>query len=236
MIKKRDIQRIDDAHKDLSSFADLANHDKTPPWRMMVQDMRCNDAVKSFVQIPATKISGGYLKNVPYLSFHINDYGEMNIYGNPRDPACVELGAYARGEKLKRFQSIARQFFAGYISSREGLAALYRLNLRGDEQRVGKFIYKVQPPSDPDSNRGWWLSIYDPIRLKKARVSDAVYNNMTLPSHEIRAKDGKLKHDLEEKYRQFLNLSMIRWLGKLPGFHGFYRDGDNKLQVLKSSS
>lgn len=236
MIKKHDIQRIDDAHKNLSYFAELADRDKAPPWRMMVQDMRCNDAVKSFVQIPATRIYGSYLKNVPYLSFYINDYAEMNIYGNPKDPACVELGAYAHGEKLKRFQTIARQFFAGYIGSREGIAALYHLNLNGDQKRVGNFIYRVTPASDADSQGGWWISIYDPVRLKKARVSDELYNKMTLPSHDIRAKDGKLKHDLEEKYRQFLNLSMIRWLGKLPGFHGFYRDGQNKLQVIRTGA
>lgn len=235
IIKKHEIQRIDDANKNLSYFAELADRDKAPPWRMMVQDMRCNDAVKSFVQIPPTKIYGSYLKNVPYLSFHINDYAEMNIYGNPKDPACVELGAYARGERLKRLQTIARQFFAGYIGSREGIAALYHLNLNGDQKRVGNFIYRVTPASDPDSQGGWWISIYDPVRLKKARVSDEVYNQITLPSHDIRAKDGKLKHDLGEKYRQFLNSSMIRWLGKLPGFHGFYRDGDNRLQLMRAN-
>ncbi len=236
IIQKHDIQRIDDANKNLSYFADLTNRDKAPPWRMMVQDMRCNDAVKSFMQIPPTKIDGGYLKNVPYLSFNINNRAEMNIYGNPRDPACVEFGAYAHGEKLKLLQGIARQFFAGYIGSRSALATLYRLNLSGDKQRSGKFIYRVTPSSDPDSNGGWWLAIYDPVRLEKARVSDAVYDQMTLPSHDIRAKDGKLKHDLEEKYRQFLNLSMMRWLGKLPGFHGFYRDSNNKLQVMRNTT
>ena len=236
IIQKHDIQRIDDANKSLSYFADLANRDKAPPWRMMVQDMRCNDAVKSFMQIPPTKISGGYLKNVPYLSFHINDSAEMNVYGNPKDPACVEFGAYAHGEKLKQLQAIARQFFAGYIGARSGLATLYSLDLRGDEKPAGKFIYKVQPASDPDSQGGWWLSIYDPVRLQKARVSDAVYDQMTLPSHDIRGKDGKLKNGLEGKYQQFLNSSMIRWLGKLPGFHGFYRDGDNKLQVMRNAA
>lgn len=236
IIKKHDILRIDDANKDLSYFADLANHDKAPPWRMMVQDMRCNDAVKSFMQIPATRISNGYLRNVPYLSFHVNKHWEMNIYGNPRDPVCVELGAYERGARLRYFQMIARQFLAGYIGSREGLSTLYHLDLCGDQQRIGKFIYRIMSPSDPESNGGWWISIYDPVRLKKARVSNALYDQMTLPSHEIREKNGKLKNDLEVKYQQFLNSSMIRWIGKLPGFRGFYRDGQNKLQILKTTT
>ncbi len=232
IIRKHDIQRIDDSNKDLSYFADLANHDKAPPWRMMVQDMRCNDAVKSFFQIPATRIDTGYLKNVPYLSFHINKHGEMNIYGTPKDPACVEIGTYERGEKLKKFQSIARQFLAGYISSRKAIATLYHLDVRGDKTQIGQFIYRVVPPSDPESLGGWWLSIYDPIRLQKARVSDELYHQMTIPSHEIREKNGTLKNDLEEKYQQFLNSSMMSWFGKLPSFHGFYRDTQNKLQML----
>ncbi len=236
IIKKYDIQRIDDANKDLSYFADLANHDKAPPWRMMVQDMRCNDAIKSFFQIPATRISTGYLRNVPYLSFHINKHAEMNIYGNPRDPACVEIGTYERGEKLKRFQEIARQFLAGYISSRKSLGTLYHLNLRGDEKRSGKFVYKIMPPSDPQSLGGWWISIYDPVRLEKARVNDALYDQMTLRSDEIREKNGRLKNDLEAKYQQFLNSSMMRWIGKLPGFRGFYRDGNNQLKVMRSGA
>jgi hypothetical protein len=235
-IKREDIARIDDANKNLSYFSDLTNRDKAPPWRMMVQDMRCNDAVKSFIQIPATRISGGYLKNVPYLSFHINESGEMNIYGNPKDPACVELGIYARGERLKRFQEIARQFFAGYIGSRSDLATLYHLNLSGDEQRAGKFIYKVQPSSDPQSYGAWWLSIYDPVRLKRDRVSDALYNKMTLPSDKIREKDGKLQRMWEEQYRQLLNYTMTHLLGKSPNFHGFYRDSQNRLQLLKTAS
>ncbi|MBM3857203.1 MAG: hypothetical protein FJ390_04490 [Verrucomicrobia bacterium] len=57
---------------------------------------------------------------------------------------------------------------------------------------------------------------------------------MTLPSHEVREKNGRLKNDLEAKYQQFLNSSMMRWLGRLPGFHGFYRDGQNKLQVVRT--
>jgi hypothetical protein len=160
----------------------------------------------------------------------------MNIYGNPKDPACVELGIYARGERLKRFQEIARQFFAGYIGSRSDLATLYHLNLSGDEQRAGKFIYKVQPSSDPHSYGAWWLSIYDPVRLKRDRVSDALYNKMTLPSDKIREKDGKLQRMWEEQYRQLLNYTMTHLLGKSPNFHGFYRDSQNRLQLLKTAS
>jgi hypothetical protein len=231
-IKRADVQRINDADKSMVYFADLVDPDKAPSWRMMVQDLRCNDAIKSFFQIPATSINEGYLKNVPYISFHINKHGEMNVYGNPKDPACVELGIYARGEQLKKFQEIAREFFAGYISSRAALATFYSLNFNGDEKRTGKFIFKIMPPTEPDSLGAWWISIYDPVRLAKARVSDAEYQKVTLPFYVIRKKDGTLQNNLETKYHAFLASSMMTLFGKLPGFHGFYRDGENELKVI----
>jgi len=235
-IDKASVQRINDADKSMVYFADLVDPDKAPPWRMMVQDLRCNDRIKSFFQIPATRINKGYLRNVPYLSFHMNAYGEMNIYGNPEDPACVELGMYARGEQLEKFQELARNFLAGYISSRSALRIFYSLNLKGDEKRAGKFIFKIMPPTEPDSFGGWWISIYDPLRLQRARISDLEYEKCTLPSYQIRKKDGTLHKHLDLKYHAFLTTSMMDWFGKLPSFYGFYRDGDNELKVVPFAS
>lgn len=235
-INKASVQRINNADKSMVYFADLVDPDKAPPWRMMVQDLRCNDNIKSFFQIPATRINEGYLKNVPYLSFQVNKHGEMNVYGNPKDPACVELGSYARGERLEKFQELARDFFAGYISSRSALDTFYSLNLKGDEKRVGKFIFKIKPPSESDSFGAWWISIYDPVRLAKARLSDAEYQKLTLPSYEIRHKDGTLQKSRKLQHHDFLKTSMMDWFGKLPGFYGFYRDGTNQLKVVPYSS
>lgn len=234
VIPKAAIMRIDDAGKNINYFTELVGPHQAPPWRMMVQDMRCNDAVKSFIQIPAARIEHGYLKNVPYLSFHINKYGEMDIYGNPKNPACVEFGTYAKGEHLKKFQEVAREFFAGYLSSRAEIKTLYDLNLQGDEQKVGQFVFKIVPPSDPGSNGGWWFSIYDPVALKKARVSDARYEELTLPINQVRNSNGTLRWDMESLHLAFLNSSMKHWLGKLPGFHGFYRNENNELKLMKS--
>ncbi|HLB33240.1 MAG: hypothetical protein A3F67_03615 [Verrucomicrobia bacterium RIFCSPHIGHO2_12_FULL_41_10] len=236
-LSKAAIKRIDDTNSTMAYFADLVDSNKAPCWRMMVQDLRCNDAVKSFIQIPATTINKGYLKNVPYLSFHVNQRGEMNIYGDPNNPACVELGAYLRGARLKKFQELARSFFAGYISSRSGIATLYQLNLnspKGNEKRLGCFIYKVMSPSEPEAHGGWWISIYNPVLLAKARVSDEEYHRITLPCHEVRTKDGLVRHDIEEKHGRFLNKSMMRWLGKIPGLRGFYRNGDDELRVVET--
>lgn len=232
VIPKAAIMRIDDISKKTLYFTNLVEPNKAPPWQMMVQDMRCNDAVKSFIQIPATRITSGYLKNVPYLSFFINKHAQMNIYGNPKNPACVELGTYSKGEKLKKFQEITRDFFAGYLSSRSDIKTLYALNLKGDEQSMGQFVFKIMPPSDPASQGGWWISIYDPLQLKQARVSEERYEQLTLPADQIKTSHGTLRYDLKEMHLSFLNTSMKQWLGKLPKFHGFYRDENNHLKLM----
>lgn len=237
VIPKAAIQRIDDASKSMIYFSDLVSPNKAPSWRMIAQDMRCNDAVKSFIQIPATTISAGYLKNVPYLSFHINKHAEMNIYGDPNNPACVEFGTYNQNkEHLKKFQEISRQLLAGYLSSRDAIKTLYSLNLKGDEKPVGPFLFRIMPPSDPSSSGGWWISIYDPVLLKKARVSDAHYQRLTLPEDQVRTHHGTLRYDLEALHLSFLNSSMKHWLGKLSGFRGFYRNQNNELKMMSSSS
>lgn len=235
VIPKAAIARIDDVSKSALFFTDLVAPDKAPPWRMMVQDMRCNDAVKSFIQIPAARISEGYLKNVPYLSFHINKDAEMNIYGDPKNPACVEFGTFSKGERLQKFQEVTREFFAGYLSSRAEIKTLYSLNFKGDEQSIGKFVFKIMPPKAPGSEGAWWISIYDPISLEKARLSDADYKKLTLPANQVRKHGGILRYDLEALHLAFLNSSMKHWFGKLPTFHGFYRNQNNKLKVMKRS-
>lgn len=45
------------------------------------------------VQIPATVIDKGVLRNVPYKSYRAGDY-EVNVYGDPDQPARVEIGVY----------------------------------------------------------------------------------------------------------------------------------------------
>src|SRR5687768_9260968 len=45
-------------------------------------------------QIPATVVDVGQLKFIPYLSFRVGEDRELNVYGDPAAPACVEIGLY----------------------------------------------------------------------------------------------------------------------------------------------
>jgi hypothetical protein len=51
--------------------------------------------ITSLRQIPATVVDKGVMRNVPYLSFQSGDY-ELNVYGDPDNPAGVEIGIHRR--------------------------------------------------------------------------------------------------------------------------------------------
>ena len=149
-IPKSWIRRIDDEPDDGFYFADIVDPAKLPPWRMVVEDLRYDDNVRSFKEIPATAINIGYLKNIPYLSFRINGKMEMNVYGNPENPVCLEFGIYERNPReITKFKKIIRAYLAGILGSRAEVGAVYALPETGGDIWVGQVAFKVLPPTSP---------------------------------------------------------------------------------------
>jgi hypothetical protein len=235
-IPKSSIRRIDDEPNEGVYFAEIVDPNRLPPWRMIVQDLRSDDSIRSFRQIPATTIDNGYLKNIPYLSFRINKRVEMNVYGNPENPVCLEFGVYERGENITRFKKIIRAYLAGILQTRAEIAALYGLDEKGGKTKVGKFVFEVTPPTAPDAYGGWWLSIYDESRLDHFRVPDAEYRKNTLPFDVVNHSSGTLRHGRLGSFDHFLNDTMHAWQGMIPNLRGFYRDGAGELKLDTSTS
>jgi len=231
-IPKAYIRRIDDEPDSGVYFASIVDPNKLPPWRMIVQDLRSDDSIKFFRQIPATTVESGYFKNIPYLSFRINKRVEMNVYGNPEDPVGIEFGIYERGEKITNFKKIIRAYLAGVLQSREEIKALYKLDEKGGKTKVGRFIFEITPPTAPDSNGGWWLSIYEPGRLDQARVSDAEYKKITLPFNVVNNSSGELRRDRINSFDHFLSKTKDAWSGIIPDLRGFYRDSMGQLALI----
>lgn len=229
---KSNISRIDDVDDSMVAFTGLVAPGKLPPWRMMIQDFRNSDDIYSFFQVPAARISKGYLRNIPYLSYAVNRFAELDIYGNPDHPVCVSLGAYAPILARKRFQKIARQFLAGYLGSRADISTLYKLNLKGDSLQSGNFIFQVTPPNAPGAHGAWRLSVYDPARLDKARVSDIEYEKTTMPFYKIRNRIGVLRFDFVAHHSKFLNQSLSHLLDEMPDISGFYKTSKNQLKLI----
>jgi hypothetical protein len=234
-IPKSYISRIDDESSDVY-FAELVKRGKLPPWRMIVMDLRSDDNIRYLRQIPATTIDNGYLRNIPYLSFRINDRIEMNVYGNPGDPVALEFGVYERNaSKIDRFKKITRTYLAGLLNSSREVAALYSLGDKGGSRTVGDLTFKVTPPDAPDAYGGWWIAMYEQNRLDAARVSETEYRRKTLPFDEVNHANGTLRKGNEAFFNRFLKQAMFAGHAKFPDLVGFYRNkmGDLKLLLSK---
>ncbi|MEI8294125.1 MAG: hypothetical protein WCG66_09075 [bacterium] len=192
-IPKSTIVRIFDGVDTGMEFTDAGKKGDLPSWRVMVNDIRNNDTVRSLEEIPPTLIDNGYLKNVPYLSFRINDYIEMNVYGNPDDPAAIEFGVYGKLSSSDKLRRTLRSFMAGFLSSRKEVAAIYSIPFSGGEKNAGDFRIRITPPTAPDAYRGWWICLYNPKALESARVSDEDYAKATLPPELVVDRSGKVK-------------------------------------------
>jgi hypothetical protein len=235
VIPKAYIRRIDDEVNDVY-FADMVKPGKLPPWRMIVSDLRSDDNIRSFRQIPATTVEKGEFARIPYLSFRINRRVEMNVYGNPEDPVAIEFGIYERkASEITRFKKITRTYLAGLLDNRHEIAALYSLEDKGGKKTVGNLTFQVTPPEAPDADGAWWISIYEHRRLDAFRVPDAIYRKNTLPFGVVNHGNGVVRDGKIAFFDKFLQSNMEAWSGMIPDLRGFYRDrvGDLKLLFTK---
>jgi hypothetical protein len=238
-IPKNYIRRIEDQPDTDVYFAEMVKPGKLPPWRMIVQDLRTDDSIRSFRQIPATTVELGEFARIPYLSFRINTRVEMNVYGNPEDPVAIEFGVYERRTSaIDRFKKITRTYLAGLLDNRHEIAALYSLQDKGGKRTVGDLTFQVTPPEAPDSDGAWWISIYEHKRLDAFRVPDSIYRKNTLPFGDVNHGNGLLRVGKDALFNQFLESNKSAWSAMIPDLSGFYRDklGDLKLLMRSKSS
>lgn len=112
--------------------------------------------------IPATVVDVGILKYVPYSSFRVGPDRELNIYGDPESPTCVELGLYrelrdSEAERRKCLSLLDRLVPEVRVSS---------LSLTGGKMVKSGVVGEVTPPDAPDAYGGWWVSVYSLSRLR----------------------------------------------------------------------
>jgi len=231
-IPKSEIRRIhDEMHADVV-FSGIMAPGHLPSWRAMVYDLRNHDAIHKLQQIPATTVETGFLKNVPYLSFRINEQSEFNVYGDPDDPVAIEFGMYGKQRKIGKYHRIAREFLAGHLQSKEQIAALYSLSFAGDEKKVGSLALKITPPEKADAYGGWWISLFNPSRIAAARVSDEKYAQITRPFEEINHANGRIREEGIRKNENWMAAMVSHMTGAIPKVRGFYRDKDGVFRFI----
>jgi len=229
---KSEIVRVRDEPDVATYFTELISKGTLPSWRVMANDLRTHDQIKSVVEVPATTVTVGNFRNVPYLSFLVNRDIELNIYGDPNHPAGVELGIYGSRKNSEKLQKTLRGYFAGFLGSREEVAALYKIGLKEGKATAGTLTFEVTPPTAPDSEGAWWVSLYNLKRLDSVRLPDAKYAALTKPPHEVVDSRGRViatgwtNKDLSQSAR------LVKLGGNAPILiRGFYRDSNGDFRL-----
>jgi hypothetical protein len=217
-------------------FTDITRKGDLPSWRVMANDLRTNDEIKSLVEIPATTITHGEFRNVPYKSFRANQNIELNIYGDPNDPAGIELGIYGSQKNNAKLQRALRAYFAGFLTTRQEIAALYGIDLKKGKATAGDITFETAPPTDEDAFGAWWISLYNRKDLDAGRLSDAEYAALTKPAGEVIDRNGSViaqgwtARDVEKIEHH----KALHGHGKIL-LRGFYRDANGNFQLLKGN-
>ena len=235
-IPKEYIQRIDDAPNGEAIFADIVNNGGLPSWRSLVHDLRRQDSVRVFEQIPPTAIDKGLLRNIPYLSFRANERAEFNVYGDPENPVALEFGVYGKGRLDSRTRQVFREFIAGHLGDKNQIRALYSLGPNKRDARAGKLAFRLIRPGDPNSYGATWMVVYRPDAIGRARLPDERYAALTRPFDEVNNPGGSLRADKSKKNSNWLQDTMGALTGKEPEVRGFYRDKNGVFRVLTRDS
>lgn len=243
-IPKSKIARIRDDDDGTAAHTAIITPGQLPPWRVIANDLRTQDDIRSVVQIPPMRVEEGPFAYIPYKSYMVNHNLELNIYGHPDNPVAVEIGIYdlARGSREARSQ--VRTYMAGFLTSRAALNALYAIDLNGGKARAGKLTIEATPPDAPDAFGSWWLSFYREAELDRYRLSPEEYAAQTIEPAAFTKSRGR--HRSKSPIDMILDQTNFLWSegNKLPSrfiewtgdttdsFLGFFRDDSGKLKLI----
>jgi hypothetical protein len=232
---KSDISRIIDIPDRGTEYTDIDRKGDLPSWRVIVNDLRSNDKIKSFVEIPAVRVDVGVFRRVPYKSFRINETMEFNIYGDPENPAGIEFGIFGSRAKDTKLKKTLRAYLAGFLASRGEVAALYNIGLEKGEATAGNVTFEVTPTTAEDAFGAWWISLYNAKSIESVRLSEKAYDEITLPAGEVLEAGGRVKNkswtkaDLGHSSRLDDDADEVIQ-------RGFYRDENGVFRFLGSSN
>lgn len=185
-VPKSDIERIYNRPDRELAFARLlpeAGH--FPPWWVPAYDLFYSDWVRRFEQAPAFVVTEGAFARVPYLSFKANNWFELNVYGDPKKPAGIEVGLYGWRRSSPKYQALAREFLTSYLHSIPEIRALDSLPAKGGALEIDGLAMEITPPGAPDAFGGWWASVWYPKAIKAARVPPDQFDARTSTMNEV---------------------------------------------------
>jgi hypothetical protein len=181
------LSRIKDVRKEaIAAPSEAPIGQRIPNWAKIISLLVTNGWAHGLVQIPATVIDNGVLKDVPYISFRCNTGGyEINIYGDLDNPSGVEIGAVNYLVKDDEAKSNCVNFIASLLANGDDRKIVGALNLKQkDLTNETGMTFETTLPDEPDAYGGWWVSVYDEKSLATARASGAELLAITQPRVE----------------------------------------------------
>ncbi len=152
-----------------------------PAWNTTIQRVCSLQWVKGFREIPATVIDDGVLRLVPYKSYRFNQHFELNIYGDPDSPVCVEIGVSGPLARDNAARTKCVQVARSIFTEPKYLSAINSLNSKTGTREIGRVTIEVTPPEAPDAYGGWWISAYREKELDAYRASEKEIEQITAP-------------------------------------------------------
>ena len=152
--------------------------ERLPGWNHVIEVILAEPQGPSLRQIPATVIEVGPLARVPYVSHRFGAL-ELNVYGDPDHPAGYEVGIVQGAGASEAGKRDCLRVARALLPADADRLALDALSLTKDRREAKGLVLEVTPPEAEDSYGGWWVSIYDPAGLERARASAAELEAIT---------------------------------------------------------
>jgi hypothetical protein len=193
---------IDSIEKKAPEEAPAAKGLRLPRWDRCIEVVASRPWSGQLRQIPATVIDKGILKNVPYMSHKSGNY-EFNLYGDPDEPAGVEIGVTKELLKSDAAKKECLEVIVALLADPKDAAALRSLDLKpGKTEREG-LTFEVTPETAEDAYDGWWISVYSAKLLDEARATDEELRKLTVNEEELekeeQAERERAKKELAER-------------------------------------
>ena len=202
-----ELGEIESLEKKTPAAAAPATAARLARWDRSIEVVAARPWAAQLRQIPATVIDKGILKNVPYMS-HRSGNTEFNLYGDPDDPAGLEIGVTRELLKSDAAKAECLEVIAALLSDPRDVAALRSLNLKPGKTERDGVTFEITPETAEDAYGGWWISVYSPKLLDEARASDEELKRIAVTEEELekeaaaereRARRELAEHKADEK-------------------------------------
>jgi hypothetical protein len=175
---------IQDLKKEAATAPHVSSNGQViPDWAQIVSLLANTGFAPAIQQVPATVISHGKFKNVPYLSFRCGygDY-EINIYGDLNKPAAIQIGAMNYLHQTAAEKTNCVNFICSVLADASDRKIVRALDWNQKDVQTGSgMTFETLLPGEMDSYGGWWVSVYNTNTLFGAQASDAELLAITQP-------------------------------------------------------